>query len=110
METQIGFIAPLKSLIKAKHISYKEIRENDNYNLKIKDSRKFLASLGIAGEIIATPGHSEDSVTLILDEGSAFTGDLPPRFLVSDDDTITHESWEKISRHKINRIFPAHGG
>ena len=110
METQVGFISPLKSLIKTKKVSYKEIRENDNYNLKFKDSRKFLASLGVAGEIIATPGHSEDSITLILDEGSAFTGDLPPRFLVSDDDTITHESWEKISGHKINRIFPAHGG
>jgi len=110
METQVGFIAPLKSLIKTKKVSYKEIRENDNYNLKFKDSRKLLASLGIAGEIISTPGHSGDSITLILDEGSAFTGDLPPRFLVSDDDTITHESWEKISRHKINRIFPAHGG
>jgi glyoxylase-like metal-dependent hydrolase (beta-lactamase superfamily II) len=110
METQVGFIAPLKSFIKTKKVSYTEIRENDNYNLKIKDSRKFLASLGIAGEVIATPGHSQDSITLILDEGAAFTGDLPPRFLVSDDDTITNESWEKISRHKINRIFPAHGG
>ncbi len=49
METQVGFIAPLKSLIKTKDVSYKEIRENDNYILKFKDSRKFLASLGIAG-------------------------------------------------------------
>ena len=110
MESQVGFISLLKGLIKTKKDSYTQIRENDNLNLKFKDSRKFLASLGLAGEILETPGHTADSITLVLDEGSAFTGDLPPRFLISDEDTVTHESWEKISQHKITRIFPAHGG
>jgi glyoxylase-like metal-dependent hydrolase (beta-lactamase superfamily II) len=77
--------------------------------LKFADSRKFLAGLGLAGEIISTPGHSDDSVTLILDEGFAFTGDLPPLFMVAEEDHVTRGSWDKIYQHKVTRIFPAHG-
>jgi len=109
LETQIGFIEPLNKLIKTKDVPYTEIREDDNFNLKFIESRQFLASLGIAGEILATPGHSDDSITLILDEGFAFTGDLPPRIIVPDDDIVTQKSWDKIYQHGITKIFPAHG-
>ncbi len=109
METQVGFIEPLNSLIKTKYIPYTELRDDDNINLTFKESRKFLASLEIAGEIIATPGHSDDSITLVLDEGFAFTGDLRSRFIVPEDDRVTRESWDRIYQHKITRIFPAHG-
>jgi glyoxylase-like metal-dependent hydrolase (beta-lactamase superfamily II) len=109
METQVGFIAPLNSLIKTKYVPYTELREDDNFNLTFKESREFLASLGITGEIIATPGHSADSITLILDEGFAFTGDLRSRFLVPEDDRVTRESWDKIYQHQIRKIYPAHG-
>ncbi len=78
--------------------------------LAFADSRAFLRSLGVDGEIIPTPGHSNDSVTLILDEGFAFTGDLQPRFMLPDDDQISRESWDRIYQHKITRIFPGHGG
>ena len=108
-ESQIDFVAPLKIFIKTENTPYTEIQQDDNFVLKFDESRKFLASIGINGEIISTPGHSDDSVTLILDEGFAFTGDLPPRFVVSEDDRVTKESWDKIYQHKITRIFPAHG-
>ncbi|MGZ9226806.1 MAG: MBL fold metallo-hydrolase, partial [Anaerolineales bacterium] len=88
---------------------YLKIAQNGNLHLKFADSRKFLASIGLDGEILSTPGHSDDSVTLVLDEGLAFTGDLPPRFMVSEEDHVTQESWNKIYQHKITRIFPAHG-
>ena len=77
--------------------------------MKFDSTRAFLLQLGIAGEIIPTPGHSDDSITLILDEGFAFIGDLPPRFMVPDDNLRAKESWDKIYAHKITRIFPAHG-
>jgi hypothetical protein len=48
-------------------------------------------------------------VTLILDEGYAFTVDLHPGFM-SIDDPRTQESWAKIHQHKVKRIFPGHGG
>ena len=37
---------------------------------------KFLKDLGIDGKIIYTPVHSEDSISIILDEGIALVGDL----------------------------------
>jgi glyoxylase-like metal-dependent hydrolase (beta-lactamase superfamily II) len=108
LELQISFIAQLTELFKTKKYPYVEIRQKDSLILKVQDSRTFLASLGITGEILHTPGHSDDSVTLILDEGYAFTGDLHPAFM-NIDDPITRASWDKIHQHKIKRIFPGHG-
>lgn len=109
LESQVSFIAPFADFFKGKNLPYVEITQNDNLVLKFEDSRKFLASIGLNGEIISTPGHSDDSVTLILDEGFAFTGDLHPLIMVSEEDHITQQSWDKIYQHKITRIFPAHG-
>ena len=110
LESQIDFIAPLSELFKKKTFPYVEITKGDNLILKFEESRKFLANLGIKGEIISTPGHSDDSVTLILDEGMAFTGDLQPRFMLPEEDKISHESGNQIYQHKITRIYPGHGG
>jgi ribonuclease/clavin/mitogillin len=109
LESQTGFIGQLNNMMRSKDISYSEKKEDDNIFVKFSESRKYLAAIGIVGEIISTPGHSDDSITLILDEGIAFTGDLPPRNLVMEDDLVKHESWEKIYKHNIKRIFPAHG-
>ena len=109
LESQIDFIASFAEFFKGKAFPYMEIAPNDNLVLRFEESRRFLAGVGINGEIISTPGHSDDSVTLILDEGFAFTGDLPPRFMISEDDTTVQESWDKIYQHKVTRIFPAHG-
>ena len=108
-ECQIDFIAPFADYFKGKNLPYVPISQNDNLVLKLEDSRKYLADIGWNGEILHTPGHSDDSVTLILDEGYAFTGDLHPSFM-NIEDIQTRESWDKIHRHKIKRIFPGHGG
>ncbi len=110
LEQQVKFIPLFTEFFKTKKYSYQEIKLNDNLNLKCEDSRKFLASLGINGEIIHTPGHSEDSVTLIVDEGFAFTGDLHPVFVLPEEDMVSRQSWDKIYQHKITRVFPGHGG
>lgn len=41
--------------------------------------------MGISGEIVPTPGHSDDSISVVLDDGSAFTGDLPPLYYTTPD-------------------------
>jgi glyoxylase-like metal-dependent hydrolase (beta-lactamase superfamily II) len=109
LESQVSFIAPFADFFKGKNLPYVEITQNDNLVLKFEDSRKFLAGMGLHGELISTPGHSDDSVTLILDEGFAFVGDLHPWMAVSEEDSVTRQSWDKIYQHKITRIFPAHG-
>ncbi len=108
LECQADFIAPFAEFFKGKNLPYVPIAQDNTTVLRIEDSRKFLAGLGINGEFIHTPGHSDDSVTLILDEGCAFTGDLHPSFM-GIDDPQTRASWDKIQQHKITRIFPGHG-
>lgn len=110
LESQVGFTDAMDELYKSKNLPYLPITSEKNIRLKFADTRDFLATLSLAGEIVPTPGHTDDSVTLILDEGLAFTGDMPPRFIISEEDTISKRSWDKIYQHKITRIFPAHGG
>lgn len=47
--------------------------------LPLAQSQDFLASCGIRGEVLSTPGHSPDSVSVVLGTGDAFVGDLCPR-------------------------------
>lgn len=108
-ECQTAFVTPFADYFKGKSLPYIEIRQNDNLILNLEESRKFLQSIGLRGEILHTPGHSDDSLTLILDEGFAFTGDLHPSFMDTDD-LKTRASWDKIYGHKITKIFPGHGG
>jgi endoribonuclease LACTB2 len=109
LECQVDFITPFAEFFAGKNLPYRKITQNDNLTLKMEDSRAFLASLGLNGEILHTPGHSDDSITLLLDEGFAFTGDLHPAFM-NLEDMITHASWDKIRQHKVTKIFPGHGG
>jgi endoribonuclease LACTB2 len=110
LESQVNYTAAMNGLYESKSLPYLPISAEKNIHLKFDESRKFLAGLGLKGEIISTPGHSVDSVTLILDEGFAFTGDLPQRFLIPDEDVTNRQSWDRIYQHKITRIFPGHGG
>ncbi len=107
LENQVATLEPADPEIVSSSI---KVSRESNILLKSMESRAFLASLGLSGEIIPTPGHSDDSVTLILDDGLAFTGDLPPRFIVREDDAVTKASWDKIDAHGVKQIFPAHGG
>lgn len=109
LESQVDFITPFADFFKGKNLPYVEITQNDNLILKFEDSRKFLAGIGIEGEIIPTPGHSDDSVTLILDEGLAFVGDLHPLFMAAEEDHVTRGSWDRIYQYKVTKILPAHG-
>ena len=109
LEPQVDFILPFGDFFKGKSFPYIPIIQNDNLVLTMEDSRKFLADLGLQGEVLHTSGHSDDSVSLILDEGYVFTGDLHPSFMNIDDEK-TRASWDKIYQHKITKIFPGHGG
>ena len=107
-DCQVSSVSSFAEYFKEKPLPYVVIKQNDNIPLKLEDSRRFLAGLGLRGELLHTPGHSDDSVTLILDEGYAFTGDLHPAFM-SSEDPKTRASWVKIQQFKIRRIFPGHG-
>jgi glyoxylase-like metal-dependent hydrolase (beta-lactamase superfamily II) len=80
--------------------------------ISVGESRAFLSRSGIQGEIVSTPGHSDDCVTLVLDDGSAFTGDLQPVFEGAEETEavrLTRESWDRIRLLGAKTIYPGHG-
>ena len=74
------------------------------------ESRTLLRSIGIDGEIIQTPSHSEDSVSVILDCGDCFVGDLEPYEYLEGyvDYPQLQKDWNLILSKDPRRILYAH--
>jgi endoribonuclease LACTB2 len=107
LESQTGHLNEQKKFIKPPMV-FHEIKPADNLQLTFRDSRVFLKSLQLEGEVISTSGHSPDHVTLVLDEGIAFTGDLPPES-GSPEGSDAFKDWQQLRAMKVTRIYPAHG-
>jgi endoribonuclease LACTB2 len=108
VENQRSFIPKLREYMKPSNPFF-EITLDDNLDLSFLDSRAFLSHLGIKGEIIHTPGHTDDSISLILDEGIAFTGDLPGQTWGEDSEHQVELSWQRIRALNAKTIYPGHG-
>jgi glyoxylase-like metal-dependent hydrolase (beta-lactamase superfamily II) len=110
-ENQISFVDKLNSFFKKNSkFNYKDIVAGDNIVVSSIESRRLLKSVGIEGEIIQTPGHSDDSISLIIDECCAFTGDLPEFSLIEAyNDQALNESWKLIQSYNVKKVYPAHG-
>lgn len=76
----------------------------------IAGSRALLAGIGLAGEVVHTPGHSDDSVSLLLDDGSVFTGDLThPHFMTEAEAPVTTQSWHTLRERGARTVYAGHG-
>lgn len=73
---------------------------------------------GVAGKVIPTPGHSECSVSVLLDSGDAVVGDLlvaspftgkPTPAYLSDDPDALFASIRMLLPH-ANTFYSGHGG
>ena len=83
---------------------------HDNHVITLAESRAALASIGIQGQILPTPGHSPDSVSLLLDGGEVFTGDLThPMFATEETMDEVNASWERLTVHGATVVYPGHG-
>jgi len=109
LEPQVPAIPHMKSWTKPRD-RYVDITTHDNVTISFGESRAVLEQIGIAGEIVHTPGHSDDSVSLLLDDGSAFTGDLTHPALAGEDDApIVAASWRLLREGGATRVYPGHG-
>lgn len=109
LEAQVAAIARMKAWTKPPD-RYVDISLHDNVTISFAQSRPVLEQIGIAGEILHTPGHSDDSVSLLLDDGSAFTGDLTPPGLVAEKDAdAVLASWQLLRQRGARRVYPGHG-
>lgn len=78
-----------------------------------------LAEYGIPGTVIYSPGHSSGSVSVLLETGEAFVGDLamnafPMRLspglpVFAEDTQKLRESWQMLLDRGAKMVYPAHG-
>jgi glyoxylase-like metal-dependent hydrolase (beta-lactamase superfamily II) len=78
-----------------------------------------LEEYGIPGKVIPTPGHSAGSVTVLLDTGEAFVGDMcmngPPMRLgpglpaFAVDLPGLKQTWKSLLDRGVKTIYQSHG-
>ncbi len=78
-----------------------------------------LEKFGLEGRVFHTPGHTNGSISLLLENGSAFTGDLimgktivkPKPSLGAFANSLgdLYNSWIKILKSGAKKFYPAHG-
>jgi hydroxyacylglutathione hydrolase len=88
-------------------------------DIVLDDDGLDLEPYGVSGRVVATPGHSPGSVSVVLPSGEAFVGDLamngPPMCLKPSFGIYAHqpervlESWGKLLDLGVRTVFPAHG-
>ncbi len=88
-------------------------------DLPLTDAGLLLKDYGIPGRIVHTPGHTFGSVSVVLDDGRAFVGDLamntpPLRFspglpIFAEDMDGVINSWRLLLDQGVTTIYPAHG-
>lgn len=84
------------------------IDESGAVCISCAESREFLRGIGIDGEIIYTPGHSGDSVSLILDNGTVFVGDMTPYDVIGGCDDTVKAGWNLILSHNPTVAYYGH--
>lgn len=85
----------------------------------INDS--MLRSIGVSGKIILTPGHSSDSISVLLDNGTAYVGDVAmnmssmkligkiPFPIEAEDFEQVKLSMKKLINLGAVKFYPSHG-
>ena len=88
-------------------------------DIELDDDGLSLVDYGIPGQVLYTPGHSSGSMSVLLDSGDAFVGDLamnrfpltlsPGLPIFADDPTAVVSSWMKLIELGASTVYPAHG-
>jgi glyoxylase-like metal-dependent hydrolase (beta-lactamase superfamily II) len=89
---------------------YTVIQPEGNLVVPCAESRALLKSLGLEGEFVHTPGHSDDSITVLLDSGEVFTGDLTwPTFATEEAMDVVLASWAALRARGARVVHAGHG-
>ena len=88
-------------------------------DIAVKDEGLSLEEYGLAGRLIHTPGHTSGSLSLLLDSGEAFIGDLamssrnlrfgPGLPLFAENYEQVKQSWQKLLDLGAKMIYSGHG-
>ncbi len=90
-----------------------------NVDVVIGNEGLSLHGFGISGKVIHTPGHSSGSVSILLESGEAFVGDMamnkfplrlsPGLPIFAEDPVKLNESWRLLLGQGAKMIYPSHG-
>ena len=102
-----------------KSLSRKFSIEPTDVDIVIGKEDYSLEKFGIKGKIVFTPGHSPGSMSVVLDSGDAFVGDMamnglpltigPNLPIFAEDMSALRISWKKLISKGVKKIYPAHG-
>ena len=110
IDTQQDFINRSNKIFARDKIPYTPIDKMQATIISCEESRDYLKQMGIPGEIVATASHSEDSVSLILDNGDCIVGDLEPFEYIAayGENMKLKKDWETILSFQPERIYYSH--
>ena len=88
-------------------------------DIVLGDDEFSLKEYGISGKIVYTPGHSSGSVSILLETGEAFVGDMamnkfPLRFspglpIYAENWQMLIDNWQTLLDEGVKTVYPAHG-
>ena len=108
-EEQVAAIPLMKRFVKESD-HYTEISLHGNLVITCAEGRALLATIGLDGQLVHTPGHSDDSVSLLLDTGAVFTGDLThPMFVTEKTADVVARSWQCLRDLGATTVHAGHG-
>jgi ribonuclease/clavin/mitogillin len=111
-ERQIPFLAELAEFYRGKG-GYEPISiEKDDIIIRGEGpagGRAVQQTIGVAGKLVPTPGHSDDSVSLALDDGRVFIGDLHlPNQVDAAHYPAIAASWHTLIDLGAQTAYPSH--
>lgn len=107
-DIQAGYIDSMEKMAVEK-FKYQKLQMSDNVMMSVDESANFLNKIGLQARILSTPGHTDDSITLLCDSGEAFIGDLRAEYLAVDKDSTEYKTWAMLKTANARIIYPGHG-
>ena len=114
-----GMMKLVKKFNKKWTFAFPPYKVDDNDIVINEETALKSIGINIPGKIIYTPGHTDDSISLVLDDGVCFVGDAAANMLqllgtrycvvVIDDLKKYYHSWERLIVENVKTIYPAHG-
>ena len=110
IDVQKDFVHFQDRIFRRERIRFTSIDESRATVISCHESRDFLKGIGIDGEVIHTPSHSPDSVSLVLDSGDCFVGDLEPFEHIEgyENNSQLKDDWARLLSRRPGKIFFAH--
>jgi glyoxylase-like metal-dependent hydrolase (beta-lactamase superfamily II) len=88
-------------------------------DIVLEDDEFSLEEYGISGKIVYTPGHSSGSVSVLLESGDVFVGDMamnkfplrlsPGLPIYAEDWPKLIDSWQMLLNRDVKTVYPSHG-